>query len=102
MNSFPLLMRISLFKFVTSTSNFQNKTPDITPFFPGVKRSRSLPPVEEEEGEGEDEESPEHPENLEDPTNQTPARSPEFLLSLRITQEIYDLFKIKFVFSVCF
>ncbi|XP_030287025.1 zinc finger protein 250-like isoform X2 [Sparus aurata] len=40
----------------------------------GVKRSRSLPPVEEEEGEGEDEESPEHPENLEDPTNQTPAR----------------------------
>ncbi|XP_073330940.1 uncharacterized protein [Pagrus major] len=39
----------------------------------GVKRSRSLFPVEEEEGE--DEESPEHPGNLEDPTNQTPARS---------------------------
>ncbi|XP_036969115.1 zinc finger protein 567-like isoform X1 [Acanthopagrus latus] len=40
----------------------------------GVKRSRSIFPDEEGQDEGADEESPEHPENLEDPTNQTPAR----------------------------
>lgn len=44
----------------------------ITSYFPDVKCSRSLGPVEEEEGEYE--EDREHPEDLDHSTNQTPSR----------------------------
>lgn len=49
---------------------FKIKAPTITQPFPGVKRNRS--PVEEEEGE--EEEDPECPEDLGDSTYQTPSR----------------------------
>lgn len=68
---------------------FKIKAPTIAQSFPGVKRNRS--PVEEEEGEDE--------EDLGDSTYQTPSRflyKEPVLVYMIMRQEIKDVYKIKF------